>query len=61
LVDGGMIETNAGTGDPAEKTGRSAAEELVRHVKAGGCVDEHLQDQVLPLTHCRGLTPCSLQ
>jgi len=56
-----MIETNAGTGDPAEKTGRSAAEELVRNVKAGGCVDEHLQDQVLPLTHCRGLTPCSLQ
>ena len=32
--------------ETAEKTARAAADELVRNVKAGGCVDEHLQDQV---------------
>ena len=31
---------------PAEKTGKMAAEELVNNVKSGGCVDDHLQDQV---------------
>ena len=32
--------------EASEKTARAAAEELIRNVKAGGCVDEHLQDQV---------------
>ena len=32
--------------EATEKTARAAAEELIRNVKAGGCVDEHLQDQV---------------
>ena len=32
--------------ESSEKTARAAADELVRNVKAGGCVDEHLQDQV---------------
>ena len=38
-------------GEPAERTGRSAAEELVTSVRAGGCVDEHLQDQVSAVLH----------
>ena len=32
--------------ESSEKTAWAAAEELIRNVKAGGCVDEHLQDQV---------------
>lgn len=34
------------SGDRPDVTGRTAAEELVRGVRSGGCVDEHLQDQV---------------
>lgn len=32
--------------EASDKTARAAADELIRNVKAGGCVDEHLQDQV---------------
>ena len=32
--------------ESSEKTARAAADELVKNVKVGGCVDEHLQDQV---------------
>ena len=30
----------------ASLTGATAAEELVKNLREGGCVDEHLQDQV---------------
>lgn len=33
-------------GVQAEEIGRSAAELLVQSLSDGGCVDEHLQDQV---------------
>ena len=32
--------------ETSDKTARAAADELIRNVQAGGCVDEHLQDQV---------------
>lgn len=34
-------------GTNAQKTGRAAAEELVRNLKHGGCVDEYMQDQMI--------------
>lgn len=34
------------TGEHPNETAKVAADELIRNVKAGGCVDEHLQDQV---------------
>ncbi|XP_064385885.1 RNA 3'-terminal phosphate cyclase-like isoform X2 [Halichondria panicea] len=40
---------NGRKSDPADKTGRAAADELVRGVRSGGCVDEHLQDQLIIL------------
>jgi RNA 3'-terminal phosphate cyclase (ATP) len=33
-------------GKPSESVGEEAAAELVNNLKAGGCVDEYLQDQV---------------
>ena len=32
--------------ESAAATGAAAGEELVKNLKEGGCVDEHLQDQV---------------
>lgn len=32
--------------EPAVRTGMAAGEELVKNLREGGCVDEHLQDQV---------------
>lgn len=34
-------------GTNAQRTGRAAAEELVRNLKHGGCVDEYMQDQMI--------------
>ena len=33
-------------GVPAEKVAGQAVAELINNIDAGGCVDEHLQDQV---------------
>ncbi|TDL27211.1 RNA 3'-terminal phosphate cyclase [Rickenella mellea] len=33
--------------DRPEKVGEAAAQELVRNLRHGGCVDEHLQDQII--------------
>ena len=33
-------------GEPPYKTGRAAADQMLKAVKEGACVDEHLQDQV---------------
>jgi len=30
-----------------ENVGRNAAEEFIRNIKHGGCVDEHIQDQLI--------------
>ncbi len=35
-------------GKPAEKIGRSAAEDLIRQLKTGASVDKHLTDQLIP-------------
>lgn len=32
--------------DPPYKTGRAAADQVLKAVREGACVDEHLQDQV---------------
>ena len=34
-------------GEAANMTGATAGEELVKNLMEGGCVDSHLQDQVL--------------
>lgn len=44
-VLGGSGLGSKGTG--AASVGRDAAEELVRAIEGGGCVDEHLQDQII--------------
>ena len=41
-----VVTLNDTIDEATEKTARAAADELIRNVKAGGCVDEHLQDQV---------------
>ena len=32
--------------EPPYKSGRAAADEVIKAVKQGACVDEHMQDQV---------------
>lgn len=34
--------------DPPYKTGRAAVDQVLKAVREGACVDEHLQDQVSP-------------
>ena len=42
----------------AEDVGRQAAEELLRNLDHGGCVDDYLQDQVeTPLSQSLLITP----
>jgi RNA 3'-terminal phosphate cyclase (ATP) len=44
-VLGGSGLGSKGTG--AASVGREAADELIKAIKGGGCVDEHLQDQII--------------
>lgn len=46
----GCLISASGLGEkglPAEEVGQNAAKKLIEDVTAGGCVDEHIQDQVL--------------
>ena len=48
--------------EPPYKSGRAAAEEMLKSVKEGACVDDHMQDQVshlLRLTHTPQTQTCA--
>lgn len=49
-TDTGCVLGGSGLGSKgtdAAAVGRDAAEELIKAIKGGGCVDEHLQDQII--------------
>ena len=46
MLSDSLMVVQMAVDETTEKTARAAAEELIKNVKAGGCVDEHLQDQV---------------
>lgn len=37
---------NGSKNESAEKSGKKAADEIIQSIKNGGCVDNHMQDQV---------------
>ena len=43
---------NGSKNESAEKSGKKAADEIIQSIKHGGCVDDHMEDQVRTIVFC---------